>query len=131
MPARGITETRRKVKIALDSISENRAPAAVMEALIIGTGMAATMTPVDTGTLINSQFRRLTYQGADSVKGMAGYTAAYAAAVHGKSGIAKGKPRANGNGNYWDPAGEPEFLTKGFEQSKAEIDAAVKRRMQM
>lgn len=145
MPIKGMKETRRKVSMALKSIPEKLAPAAVMEALIIGTGAAAILTPVDTSNLINSQFRRLTYTGDTKTVGLCGYTAAYAAAVHGMSGKLKGQPRAHfgktrsgsefgggtGIGNYWDPQAEPEFLTKGFEQSKDAIDAAIKRRMQM
>jgi hypothetical protein len=104
-----------------------------MEALIIGGGMAATMTPVDTSNLINSQFR-IIERVATGVRGRMGYTAAYAAAVHDASGKLKGDPRDPNDpsrGNFWDPAGEPDFLTKGFEQTKADIDAAVKRNLSL
>jgi hypothetical protein len=131
MPARGVKQVRQKITRILGEISGPMAERAVTEALIIGGGMAATMTPVDTSLLINSQFRIVRKVGTE-IQGQMGYTAAYAAAVHDAKGTLKGQPRDpndGSRGNFWDPAGEPEFLTKGFEMTKSDIDAAVKRNM--
>lgn len=94
------------------------------QALILGGSEAASMTPIDTSTLINSQFNDVDSVGGKIV-GTVGYTAEYALAVHEAKGTMKGKPRENGQGNYWDPTGEPQFLKKGFEQAEPHIKAVL------
>lgn len=140
MPVRGVNQARRKMAQTFDRIAGPMTERTVLEILIIGTGAAAMLTPVDTSNLINSQYRR-TGIGPLGVWGRAGYTANYAAAVHAASGKLDGEPRADfgttragvsfgggtGVGNYWDPAAEPGFLTKGFERSIEQIQAAIKR----
>lgn len=114
-------------------IAVKKAYVAVTELLITAQGFATLMTPADTGNLRNSQYR-IVEPYAGGVKGRIGYTARYAAAVHAASGKLKGQPRRTGTrtGNYWDPAGEPEFLAKAFEGSNlATLDAIVKRRMSL
>lgn len=105
----------------------------ITQALIVGGMYADLLTPIDTGNLLRSRFREVTKSGNGWV-GRYGYTAAYAAAVHGMPGKLDGQPRAHfgktkagqefgggtGNGNYWDPNAEPEFLTKGFERDGLE-----------
>lgn len=115
----------------------------VTEALVIGGMYADLLTPIDTGNLLRSRFREVTKSGNTWV-GRYGYTAAYAAAVHGASGKLKGQPRGHFGktragqefgggtqvGNYWDPDAEPEFLTKGFERDGIEaIKATIIRGM--
>lgn len=133
MAARNSRRVRENLGRIIGRISGPQAERAVTEALIIGGGMAATMTPVDTSLLINSQFR-IVRQVNGGVQGKMGYSAAYAAAVHDASGKLDGQPRDpndGSRGNFWDPDAEPEFLTKGFEDSKSAIDAAVKRTMRI
>lgn len=144
MPSRGVNAVRRKIKLTIGQITGPMAKRAITEALIIGGGAADVMTPVDTSFLINSRYRAVT-QGRSGWNGRFGYAAKYAAAVHEMSGKLKGQPRADfgttragvafgggtGKGNYWDPAGEPQFLKKGFEQSKALISEAVLRAMRI
>lgn len=133
MPAKGINQVRKNLGRVLGEISGPMAEKAVTEALIIGGGMAATMTPVDTSNLINSQYRIVRKAGS-RVNGQMGYTAAYAAAVHDATGKLRGElrdPSDPSRGRFWDPRGEPEFLAKGFEMSKDDIDAAVKRNMKL
>lgn len=116
----------------------------VTEALVIGGMYADLLTPIDTGNLLRSRFREITRAGNGEWIGKYGYTAAYAAAVHGASGKLKGQPRAHFGktsagqefgggtqvGNYWDPDAEPEFLTKGFERDGLDaIKAAIVRGM--
>lgn len=93
-------------------------------AIIVAQSEAALLTPVDTSTLINSagRFVRATQTGA---VGTIYYTADYAAYVHESSGSMKGQPRANGNGVYWAPNGEPKFLEKGVENAIPEMRRIV------
>ena len=142
MPVKGLNEAMRGTQGFTREVIDIRAPRAITVALIIGQGAASVMTPVDTSFLINSQFRRVNQDGKNW-RGMVGYTARYAAAVHEASGKLKGQPRRHfgktkdgvefgggtGVGNYWDPAGEPGFLRKGFEENQAAIDAAFAQEM--
>lgn len=133
MPVKGIKQVRQNMSRTLGEISGQKAERAITEALIIGAGMAATLTPVDTSNLINSQFR-IVRRAADGVHGQMGYTANYAAAVHNASGKLDGQPRDpndSSRGDFWDPNAEPEFLTKGFEMTRADIEAAIKRNMRV
>lgn len=137
MPVRGLKEVRQQLKKELANISGTLTERALLEVLITASGFAATMTPIDTGNLIGSQFRRVETSGT-KVKGVMGYTAAYAAAVHDKPGTLLGTntPRSKSDpsrGNVWDPDAEPEFLRKAFEDpdARADIDAVIKRRMKI
>lgn len=137
MPAKGMKEVREQLKSVIGEISGPMAEKALLEVMIVASGFAATMTPIDTSNLINSQFRRVN-KTSNGVTSMLGYTAAYAAAVHDKKGTTLGKniPRANNDpsrGNFWDPDAEPGFLRKAFEEpdARADIDAVVARYMKL
>lgn len=137
MPVRGLKEVRQQLRKVFGDISGPRAEKTLTEVLITAAGFAATMTPIDTSNLINSQYRKITAYG-NRVVGVIGYTAAYAAAVHDKPGTLLGKnvPRDSNDpsrGNVWDPDAEPEFLRKAFEDSdaRAAIDAIIKRGMKV
>ncbi|MDB5779968.1 MAG: hypothetical protein JWP93_2333 [Polaromonas sp.] len=94
------------------------------QALILGASEAASMTPIDTSTLINSEYKRVEAR-AGRIVGTVGYTAEYALAVHEAPGKLKGTPRPDNHGKYWGPAGEPQFLKKGFEQAEPHIRAVL------
>lgn len=126
MPVKGIDRVRGGFKLRVEKITGDMTERAVFNVLQAGAGYAATMTPVDTSNLINSQTAPQIEQVNGRTTGSIGYTAAYAKFVHDASGKLKGKPRGNGNGEYWDPDGEPRFLEKGFEQAKADIPAILK-----
>ena len=150
MPIRGVQTVRSNLQKLTKRIQGPMTEKTLTEILIIGGGYADSMTPVDIGNLLNSRFREIKKQG-DKWVARYGYTAAYAAAVHGLSAKLRGQPRADfgttragdgfgggsGKGNYWDgPLGpgtaEPEWLTKGFERDGlAEIKAAIKRNMSL
>lgn len=123
------SNVRSNLKKMIEEIRGPMSEKTITTALIVG-GMAADhLTPMDTGHLLQSRYREITKTSAGWI-GRYGYTAAYAAAVHGMPGKLKGQPRAHfgktragqefgggtGKGNYWDPNAEPEFLTKGFER---------------
>lgn len=140
MPVKGIQSARRETDMLIDSIASIRAERAVTVALSIGGAYATMLTPIDTSNLANSQFRRVNVNGT-MVTGMVGYTAQYALWVHEAPGKLKGQPRAHfgktkegrefgggtGNGKYWDPKAEPQFLRKGFDNNRERIDAAVRK----
>jgi phage tail sheath protein FI len=84
------------------------------QALILGASEAASMTPIDTGTLINSQTRMIE-DTPTSVIGRAGYTALYAEPVHDPD-VKQTFRRAGA---------EKSFLKKGFEQAEPNIKAVI------
>lgn len=114
---------------AFVSETERRAGRAVTQALVAGGAGLARLVPVDTSTLLNSQYRQVNYQGG-AVVGRIGFTAEYALAVHEASGKLKGLPRPKRNGRgqgvYWGPSGEPRFLEKSFEEASVQVHAALR-----
>lgn len=106
---------------------QQRAAKVALEVVILGAGEAAAMTPRASSVLLNSQTRSVRQDGTRII-GTAGYTAEYALAVHEAPGKLKGLniPRPDGQGVYWGPSGEPEFLRKGFERARPEIDRRIK-----
>lgn len=127
MPVKGIARVKRNYRKTVERLAGPVTESAVYAVLQSGAGLADTMTPVDTSFLINSRYAPQTSIANGRVSGNVGYTANYAAAVHSAPGILAGQPRQNGNGNYWSPAGEPQFLTKGFEELKPSIPTILKR----
>ena len=151
MPIRGANQVRQNMAAVFKRIKGPMTEKTLTEVLIIGGGYADAMTPIDLGTLINSRFREIRQTGNKWVARY-GYTARYAAAVHGMSGKLKGQPRSDfgmtgnqskfgpqqprafgggsGKGNYWDPDAEPGWLAKGFERDGLDdIKATIKRNM--
>lgn len=142
MAIKGMAQVRSNVRKRLTLAIPSHAERAMHIATSIIGGYATLMTPVDTSNLINSQYRIVKNTGTKVVAAI-GYTAKYAAAVHEMSGKLMGQPRANfgvtrtgvafgggtGRGNYWDPSGEPQFLSKAGDENLAEIDNAIRRAM--
>lgn len=126
MPVKGIAATKRAFKAKVIHISGPVTRKGVYNILDHGAALADNMTPIDTNNLINSRYKPQLSESGGKVSGTVGYTAEYAAAVHGKPGTMKGEERANGNGEYWDPNAEPEFLKKGFDEVKPMIPAILK-----
>ncbi|MCI2809389.1 hypothetical protein [Eoetvoesiella caeni] len=127
MPAKGIERVRKSYRRTVERIAGQVSEGAVYEILSQGGAMAATMTPIDTSNLINSQYAPQIEQNKGKVSGHIGYTAEYASAVHEAPGTLAGQPRKSGNGDYWDPNAEREFLSKGFDEIKPAIPAILKR----
>lgn len=93
---------------------EQKAARGVTQALILGASEASVMTPVDTSTLLNSQFRNVTKEGSKIV-GTAGYTAEYAADVHDP----------NIKQRFRRSTAKKEFLKRGFEEAEPNIRAVI------
>lgn len=94
---------------------DDKAQRGMTQALILGASEAAALTPIDTSTLINSQFRQVVKEGG-AVVGRVGYTADYALPVHDPA-----NPQ-----NFRRAAAEKEFLKKGFERAEPNIRRALK-----
>lgn len=141
---RGVEQVKANLGRIIGDIKGRKVVRAIQSALILGSTRAAYYTPIDTSTLLNSQFREINVNGT-KVTGRVGYSANYAAFVHAMSGKLKGKPRAHfgktrdgtefgggtGKGNYWDPHGEPQFLKKGFDEERDAIDAVIKKELSL
>ncbi len=124
----GLKQAQQNLNKIVDEISSQKIVTALTSASIIIATEAASMTPIDTSTLINSQYRTIDVNGT-RVTGRIGYSANYALYVHNASGKLKGQPRSNGNGAYWSPSGEPKFLDKAVENTRSMVDAAIMREM--
>lgn len=96
------------------SAVEQKAARGVTQALILGASEASVMTPVDTSTLLNSQFRSVAKEGSKIV-GTVGYTAEYAKYVHDP----------NVKQVFRRSTAEKEFLRKGFEEAEPNIRAVI------
>lgn len=95
---------------------QHRAARGMTQALILGASEASVLTPIDTSTLINSQFRHVRVMTDGQVIGTVGYTAEYAMAVHDPA-----NPQ-----NFRRASAEKSFLKKGFEQAEPNIRAVLK-----
>lgn len=115
----GIDEVEAGFEQSLFLITQQQTPNAITELLIVAAGYSASMTPIATSNLINSQFRKVdrTMQGW---RGRLGYGASYAVYVHEAPGklLGTNTPRSPASdGNVWDPSAEPKFLEKGVEEA--------------
>lgn len=93
---------------------QRKAARGMTQAMILGASEAAVMTPIDTSTLLNSQFRTVRADG-DMVVGTVGYTAAYALPVHDPD-----NPQ-----NFRRASAQKEFLKLGFENAEPNIRAVI------
>lgn len=101
----------------------------VTKAMISISAQTVPMIPIDTGFLVNSEYRKVRKVG-DGFEGEIGYGAEYAPYVHEAPGTLKGQPRPGGNGEYWGPDGEPEFLAKGVESFiEDELDRIIREEL--
>ena len=96
------------------SAVEQKAARGVTQALILGASEASVMTPVDTSTLLNSQFRSVAKEGSKIV-GTVRYTAEYAKYVHDP----------NVKQRFRRSTAQKEFLKRGFEESEPNIRAVI------
>lgn len=96
------------------SAVEQKAARGVTQALILGASEASVMTPVDTSTLLNSQFRSVAKDGSRIV-GTVGYTAEYAKYVHDP----------NVKQRFRRSTAQKEFLKRGFDEAEQNIRAVI------
>ncbi|EMQ4316473.1 HK97 gp10 family phage protein [Yersinia enterocolitica] len=117
---KGIREAKANLDRLIGDIQGRKAVRAITKALIIGSSQAALYTPIDTSTLINSQFRDINVNGS-RLTGRVGYSANYAIYVHDP----------NVKQTFRRATAEKEFLVKGFEDTKHIIDKAVAEEMKL
>lgn len=117
---KGIREAQQNLTRLVGDIQGRKAVRALQSALIIGSSQAALYTPIDTSTLINSQYRELEVSGT-KLTGRVGYSANYAVFVHDPN-----VPQA-----FRRATAQKEFLTKGFEDTRDLIDRTIKKEMSL
>lgn len=94
---------------------QRQAARGMTQALVLGASEASVLTPIDTSTLLNSQYRHVRSEGG-RVVGTVGYTAEYAAAVHDPD-----NPQT-----FRRPSAEKEFLKHGMERAEPNIRAVLR-----
>ena len=117
---RGIRQAKANLDRIIKDVQGRKVVRALQSAMLIGGAQAALYTPIDTSTLINSQYREITANGV-RVTGRVGYTANYAVFVHDPE-VKQTFRRASA---------QKEFLTKGFDDTRSQIDAAVKKELSL
>lgn len=117
---RGVAQAKANLDALIADVQGRKVVRAIQSAMLIGSTQAALYTPIDTSTLLNSQFRELNANGT-RVTGRVGYSAAYATYVHDPNIPQK----------FRRSTAKKEFLTKGFEDTKNQIDSAIKKEMSL
>lgn len=114
----GIRESKAKLAAVIDDIKGKAVVRALQAAMIVGGSQAALYTPIDTSTLINSQFREIIVSGT-RITARVGYSSNYATYVH--------DPAVQQT--FRRSTAKKEFLKEGFEETRSQIDAVVKKEM--
>lgn len=78
---RGVKQSKAGLNLIINDVKGRKVVRALQSAMIIGSSQAALYTPIDTSTLLNSQYRELINNGV-RLTGRVGYTANYAVFVH-------------------------------------------------
>lgn len=120
LKVKGISQAKKNLNSLIGDIQGRKVVRAMQSALTIGGSQAALYTPIDTSTLLNSQFRDITVNG-NRVTGRVGYSAAYATYVHDP----------NVPQTFRRATARKEFLTKGFEDTRRQIDAVIKKELSL
>ncbi|HHT3107442.1 HK97 gp10 family phage protein [Citrobacter freundii] len=117
---RGVKQSKAGLNRIINDVQGRKVVRAIQSALIIGSSQAALYTPIDTSTLLNSQFRDITVNG-NRVTGRVGYSANYAMYVHDP----------NVPQTFRRATARKEFLTKGFEDMRSQIDAVMRKELSL
>ena len=116
MTVKGVSKVNKNIHRITNDIANIRTQRIIQQVMIVGMSFVAPITPRDTSTLINSQYRELKPVPKGWI-GRVGYTSNYAAFVNNAKGTAKGKRTGKkSQGDYWSPNAEPHFVEKGFER---------------
>lgn len=126
----GMQKVLARTQQIFDEVTSVKAVRAIKAATYIIRTESATMTPIETSALINSQFDTVEVNGT-MITGRVGYAANYAIYVHNASGKLSGQPRPSGKGVYWGPHGEPQFLLKAGTKTKELVDQVIKKEMKI
>lgn len=118
--ASGVKESISQLNAVINDIQGRKSVRAIQSAILIGGTRAALYTPIDTSTLLNSQYREMFVNGS-RITGRVGYSANYAVYVHDPNYPMK----------FRRATAQKEFLYKGFEDERATIDQAILREMKL
>jgi hypothetical protein len=116
----GIREAKSRLNALIGDIRGRKVVRAMYKALYIGSTQASLYTPIDTSTLINSQFRDVRFDGV-LLTGRVGYSANYAVYVHDP----------NVKQDFHRATAKKEFLKLGFDEMRKEIDKAVAQELKL
>lgn len=116
--ARGMNKVRRNIHRMINDVAGRRAVRAIYAALHEGSIVAALYTPIDTSTLINSQYREVVASGS-RITGRIGYSANYAIYVQDP----------NIPQTFRRSTAKKEFLQKGIEDAKPQMLDAIAREL--
>ena len=100
---RGVKQSKAGLNLIINDVKGRKVVRALQSAMIIGSSQAALYTPIDTSTLLNSQYRELINNGV-RLTGRVPQTFRRATA-------------------------QKEFLTKGFEDTRSQIDAVMRKEL--
>lgn len=117
---KGLKQAKANLTKLIGDIQGRKAVRAIYKALYIGGAQASLYTPIDTSTLINSQFRDVNVSGK-MLTGRVGYSANYAVYVHDPSV----------KQNFRRSTARKEFLKLGFEESRSQIDKTIADEMKL
>lgn len=117
---KGIRQAQQNLNSLIGDIQGRKVVRAIQSAMIIGSSQSALYTPIDTSTLINSQYREITANGA-RLTGRVGYSANYAVFVHDP----------NVPQTFRRSTAQKEFLAKGFEDTRDLIDSTVQKELSL
>ncbi|HDC4461598.1 TPA: HK97 gp10 family phage protein [Enterobacter asburiae] len=117
---KGINQAKKHLNDLINDVQGRKAVRAIQSALILIGARAAYYTPIDTSTLVNSQFREIDAGGV-LITGRVGYSANYAVYVHDP----------NVPQTFRRATARKEFLTKGFEDTRRQIDAVIAKEMSL
>ncbi|WJM80436.1 HK97 gp10 family phage protein [Pectobacterium brasiliense] len=117
----GIRQSQAKLNARINDIQGRKAVRAVQSALYVGMELTALYTPIGkTSNLIKSRYSTVDVKGTRLI-GIGGYTAGYAVYTHDPA-IKQ---------NFRRSTAKKEYLKLSFEESKAQIDAVVKKEMSL
>ncbi|MBI6547265.1 HK97 gp10 family phage protein [Xenorhabdus lircayensis] len=116
----GIRAAKTRLNALIGDIRGRKVVRALYKALSIGSAQAALYTPIDTATLINSQFRDMRFDGV-LLTGRVGYSANYAVYVH--------DPKVKQS--FRRATAKKEFLKRGFNEMRGQIDKAVAQELKL
>ena len=137
-----IERLKRRLREEINEINRDASAAAYAIGVSV-EGYAKLLTPADTGALVNGYYVEVSHD-SEGAHCEVGNMLRYAKWVHDMPGTLKGQPRENfgrtsdgvefgggtGEGCYWDPNAEPEFLRKALEDNRAEYMEIAKRYLQ-
>ncbi|HAK3593332.1 TPA: HK97 gp10 family phage protein [Salmonella enterica] len=135
----GVSQAVSNMNKLIDDIQGRKAVRGMQSALLILCAASAKEVPVDTSTLVNSQFREIDFNGT-LLTGRVGYSANYAVYVHDAPGkylntqtdrpVGRGETPGS-RGVIWGPNGNPKFLYWPAKDNESDMFKAFKKEMEL